>query len=185
MYRALLLNEFTSDDPLYADGVGDQILVSAGIVMPNGEPFGREWIAYCFAYLLPFLFLCMITSAACLTYFRMEPKIAATPDVSAQTEDEKEKSKNEGGRRCTLTDTAFIPVDLSFKNVSYEVKSSTGSDTLRLLNNVSGVFSAGRMCALMGEVRYFTLVSLVIIEVLIALIQFVILTQSGAGKTTL
>ena len=172
MYRALLLNEFTSDDPLYADGVGDQILVSAGIVMPNGEPFGREWIAYCFAYLLPFLFLCMITSAACLTYFRMEPKITATPDVSA-TEDEKEKKETEGGRRCTLTDTAFIPVDLSFKNVSYEVKSSTGSDTLRLLNNVSGVFRAGRMCALMGEVRYFTLVSLVIIEILIAFIQFV------------
>ena len=62
---------------------------------------------------------------------------------------------------------------LSFKNVSYEVKSSTGSDTLRLLNNVSGVFRAGRMCALMGEVRYFTLVSLVIIEILIAFIQFV------------
>ena len=42
----------------------------------------------------------------------------------------------------------FIPVTLAFKDLSYEVKASTGSEKLRLLSNVSGVFTAGRMCAL-------------------------------------
>ena len=61
--------------------------------------------------------------------------------------------------KASIHDTPFVPVDLSFDNLCYDVKASTGGETLRLLNNVSGVFSGGRMCALMGE--------------------------SGAGKTTL
>ena len=44
----------------------------------------------------------------------------------------------------------FIPVNLTFSNLVYEVKASTGNETLRLLNEVSGVFKAGRLCALMG-----------------------------------
>ena len=47
--------------------------------------------------------------------------------------------------------SAFVPVTLAFKDLSYEVKSSTGLEMLCLLNNVSGVFLAGRICALMGE----------------------------------
>ena len=53
----------------------------------------------------------------------------------------------------------FVPVDLSFDKLTYEVTASTSKEQLRLLNEVSGVFKAGRMCALMGS--------------------------SGAGKTTL
>ena len=83
----------------------------------------------------------------------MEPTPKGLPDISEDIA-ESDESANE-----SLANDAFTPVNLSFTDLSYEVKSSTGSDNLRLLNNVSGVFSGGRMCALMGE--------------------------SGAGKTTL
>jgi len=45
----------------------------------------------------------------------------------------------------------FIPVDLTFEDICYEVKASTGDGTLQLLNNVCGVLRGGRMCALMGS----------------------------------
>jgi len=192
VYRALLLNEFTSDD--YAEGdpsEGEKILASWGF-MYKGEPFTREWIGYCFAYLIPFvsksetfnrfvvafgdfiyhediyspilshlfhylqLLLCMVASAACLNYLRMEPKPAS---AAPEPETEEEEEKDDGDVNESPLEDSFIPVDLSFKDLCYDVKSSKGSEKLRLLNNVSGVFSAGRMCALMGE--------------------------SGAGKTTL
>jgi len=152
VYRALLLNEFTSDD--YVEGEGDAIMRSYGFLY-NGEPFQREWIAYCFAYIVIFLIICIFASAAGLHYLRMEAKPSASP---AMPESEDEEKENEEGS-SSLNDATFIPVNLSFKDLCYEVKASKGSEKLRLLNNVSGVFSAGRMCALMGE--------------------------SGAGKTTL
>ena len=135
VYRALLLNEFTSNDPLYADGEGDNIMETFGFQY-NGEPFGREWIAYCFAYLVPFLIICMVASAACLTYFRIEPRKQAA--LSRDMPEEKDEDEDEDTH--TLRDSAFIPVNLSFQNLSYEVKASTGSEKLRLLNDVSGVF---------------------------------------------
>lgn len=84
----------------------------------------------------------MVVSAACLHWLRMEPKppvLADTPETQA---DEGKKESPESN------DAAFIPVNLSFKDLRYEVKASTGSDKLCLLSDVSGVFSAGRMCAL-------------------------------------
>eukprot|EP00581_Thalassiosira_minuscula_P015180 CAMPEP_0183715372 /NCGR_PEP_ID=MMETSP0737-20130205/9619_1 /TAXON_ID=385413 /ORGANISM="Thalassiosira miniscula, Strain CCMP1093" /LENGTH=1519 /DNA_ID=CAMNT_0025944463 /DNA_START=22 /DNA_END=4581 /DNA_ORIENTATION=- len=156
VYRALLLNEFTSD--AWTDDEGDKILRSFGFLY-KGEPFTREWIGYGFAYLAFFLVVCVLISAACLQYLRMEPKpkgISQTPD---KTESEEKDAETESNAGSTLKHAEFIPVDLSFKDIIYEVKASKGSETLRLLNNISGVFSAGRMCALMGE--------------------------SGAGKTTL
>ena len=143
-YRALLLNEFTSPD--YANGNGQEILSSYGFIY-KGEPFTSEWIWYGFAFLIPFLLLCMVASAAGLRFFRMEPK-RGTPDMPT-TEKDEEKDGTEAD--SSSREAAFIPVNLSFKDLSYEVKASTGSDKLRLLNDVSGMFSAGRMCALMGE----------------------------------
>ena len=52
----------------------------------------------------------------------------------------------------------FIPVDLSFEDLCYEVTASTSKDKLRLLNEVSGVFKAGRMCALMGSSGQFAFI---------------------------
>lgn len=157
-YRALLLLQFTSDDPRYANGVGEQILRSNGILY-KGEPFTREWIYYCFVYLLMFLFVCMIASAACLHYFRMDGAKQGTKNLSDSKEKDNEIGEEESKNDAQVLNADFTPVNLTFKNLCYEVESSTGSESLRLLNNVSGVFSAGRLCALMGE--------------------------SGAGKTTL
>lgn len=142
VYRALLVNEFLSDDPKYNDGVGNLILATNGFVHEsNGESFTREWIAYCFAYLFLFLILCMITSAACLHYLRMEPKPNGSLEVP-------ENGVKENEPDFEISTAPFIPVTVSFKDISYEIKAYTGSSKLCLLKNVSGVFSAGRMCAL-------------------------------------
>jgi hypothetical protein len=144
VYRALLLNEFLSDDPRYADGVGEEILATNGFLYESRteqQPFTTEWIAYCFAYLFSFLVLCMLTSAACLHNLRMEPKpigVLDLPQIEVKEDEMEQESDN----------ASFIPVTLAFKDLSYEVKASTGSEKLRLLSNVSGVFTAGRMCAL-------------------------------------
>ncbi len=144
VYRALLVNEFLSDDPSYADGVGDKILVANGFVLESdGEqkPFTREWIAYCFAYLFSFFILCMVTSAACLHFLHMEPE----PNGSLEMPETEEKEIETDLERGTAP---FIPVTLSFKDISYKINASHGSGQVCLLNNISGVFSAGRMCAL-------------------------------------
>jgi len=150
VYRALLLNEYRSDD--YSEEDGDLILKSFGFTY-RGEPFQREWIGYCYAYLIPFLFVCMAMSACFLHFFRMEPTPKGQPD------EEEDEVTEDDDIISSPADDAFTPVDLSFTDLCYDVKSSVGSEKLRLLSNVSGVFSGGRMCALMGE--------------------------SGAGKTTL
>lgn len=152
VYRALLLNEFTSKD--YQDGSGDEAMEAFGF-LHNNEPYSRDWIAYCFAYLLPFCGLCMILSAVCLTKLRLEGAQTGTPDMP--TEEEEGDTVHELSQDDTPQD--FVPVNLSFENLSYEVKASKGSEQVTLLDNISGIFQAGRMCALMGE--------------------------SGAGKTTL
>ena len=43
----------------------------------------------------------------------------------------------------------FKSVHMTFQGICYDVKSSKGSQTLRLLHDVSGHFRGGRMCALM------------------------------------
>jgi hypothetical protein len=130
VYRALLLNEFADDE---------EILATYGFLY-KGEPFTSVWIGYCFAYLVAFLVICMGLSAACLHFLRVESK-RTKPPCMVEAEDENEKA-------LSSSDATFIPVNLSFTNLCYEVKQSTGSEQLKLLSNVSGIFSAGRMCAL-------------------------------------
>ena len=79
----------------------------------------------------------------------MEPKQQATPVIAEEKDAVKDESPDT--ESSSFTDASFTPVDLSFRDLCYDVKASTGSDKLRLLNNVSGVFSSGRLCALMGE----------------------------------
>jgi hypothetical protein len=83
----------------------------------------------------------MVSSAACLHYLRMEPKPTGFLDMP-ETEEKKDDLEKES------VNATFIPVTLAFKDLNYEVKASTGSEKLCLLSNVSGVFTAGRMCAL-------------------------------------
>lgn len=162
-YRTLVLNEFRSedyDDPVVlANGTitdtteGDQILTQQGFIH-NGEPFEQAWVGYGFAYLCPYILLCATVTALGLIFVRVDDtgngggKEPETDGDDVQEADEEEHF-----------DLAFTPVTLSFEDICYDVQSSKGKETLRLLNNVNGYFEAGRMCALMGS--------------------------SGAGKTTL
>ena len=143
VYRALLLNEYTSSN--YDGGLGSEILESNGF-MHHGEPFGREWIGYCFAYLIPFVIICMLSSIIWLHYHRVEPKkskFCVPESMELRTEDKITTMSTES--------SSFTPVTMTFNNLSYQVKSSVGEEEITLLNNISGLFYPGRMCALMGE----------------------------------
>jgi hypothetical protein len=157
-YRALLVNEFTSpsydvigyDDTNETEG---QLALQAGGMTLNGEPFGTKWIGYCFAYLVPYLVLCTFITAACLKYVRIEPKSSPPEDdrgaaVNGQGASDEGDGVDEGKKSV---DIPFIPVTLSFSDICYDVTASKGEDTIRLLNNVYGMFGSGRMCALMGS----------------------------------
>jgi hypothetical protein len=149
VYRALLLNEFTSSK---WEGSGDEILQSYGF-MHNGEVFTREWIGYCFAYLAVFIVLCIILSALGLHYYHVESK-KSKPNLPESME--KKEGDDELVTKLTHN-TSFTPVTLSFKNLSYEVKSSVGGEHIKLLNSCSGIFSPGRLCACKFESNDFLL----------------------------
>ena len=77
-----------------------------------------------------------------LQYTRVSTENAATGDLDDKVvNDDVEQHIN----------IPFTQVNLTFQGVCYDVKASTGGATLRLLTDVSGVFAAGRMCALMGS----------------------------------
>jgi ABC-type multidrug transport system ATPase subunit/ABC-type multidrug transport system permease subunit len=117
-----------------------------------GFQTGRAWIGYSFAFMIPYTLICTFMLAIVLKYVRIEPEKNHTKKKSMAIGEIVEKTEDE-------FNLPFTPVDLTFENVVYEVPASTGGETLRLLNEVSGALLAGRMCALMGS--------------------------SGAGKTTL
>ena len=119
---------------------------------PRGwQSGGRVWIGYSFAFIIPYTIAFGIVTWLALKYVRVEPD---RQHVKKNIYIGKEKEGDDAEFSIP-----FTPVDLSFDNLVYEVTASTSKDKLRLLNEVSGVFRAGRMCALMGS--------------------------SGAGKTTL
>lgn len=132
--QGLVSIEFTSDK--YLDN--DAFLESRGFQT------GREWIAYSFCFMIPFTLVSSAILGLVLKYIRIEPERSSTNKKKISID---HAALNDSQRDFNLP---FIPVDLTFNNLVYEVKASTGNDTLRLLNEVSGVFKAGRLCALMG-----------------------------------
>mmetsp|Transcript_4399 Transcript_4399/g.11080 ORF Transcript_4399/g.11080 Transcript_4399/m.11080 type:complete len:1493 (+) Transcript_4399:44-4522(+) len=145
--RALVINEFSSDrweDP-------DEILIRLGYTLPrSNEAYSTEWIGWSFLFMGLYYILCTILCAVGLT-LSGEKVVSKTLQF-----DDKPATEGSGQQEFHVP---FVPVTLSFHDISYEVTASTGSDKLRLLNNVNGLFKPGRMTALMGT--------------------------SGAGKTTL
>jgi len=163
-YRALLLNEFLSSRWSFTfDGdtsgmtAGQQVLRVNGFVLPNGQVFGKEWILWGFIYMIGFLIIHILFSGLGLRRVRFESGQSTSPqgggDANAVEKGDGPEEEEEE------LDLPFTPVELTFKDLCYEVTASTGNDKLMLLNNVYGRFEPGRMCALMGS--------------------------SGAGKTTL
>lgn len=138
VYRALIVNEFRSgryEDP-------DQVLITLGFVL-DGEPFGKDWIGYSFAYILPYLVFCIAGTGLGLTYVRVSSAATVAPPSASNGVD---ASENEA-----VIEVPFKPVDLSFQDICYEVTASKSKDKLKLLVSVNGLFQAGRMCALMGS----------------------------------
>jgi len=122
----------------------------------RGFPASNAWIGYAFVFMIPYLFLCAGILSIVAQYVRIEPS-RNTVDRSSRkkTEDDASGTADTGAGNSTDNKSdfnlPFTPVDLTFENLVYEVKSSNGKDTIRLLNSVSGAFTAGRMCALMGS----------------------------------
>jgi len=163
-YRALLVNEFTSSKYNNPSGViygntelttGQVILGSKGFVLRGTKIYGREWIAYSFAYLITFIIICVAVTGLIMAYWRVDVDAIkrGTPNLTIEKEQDVPDDESDDVKDL------FVPVDLTFENICYEVKSSQGNHKLKLLEDVNGMFLSGRMCAIIGS--------------------------SGAGKTTL
>ena len=148
-YRALLLLEFYSGswtDP-------ESILSTVGFIGPDGKTFQREWIGYWFAYMAGHYIICVFATAWCLgratgssgnSAFSSNDKAELANKVDSNNGEDEGTDK---GRKKI----PFVSATLSFEDMCYDVQASKGSGNLRLLNNVNGIFQAGRMCALMGS----------------------------------
>jgi len=138
--QGLASNEFTSAK------YGDLEFGGSTFLVSRGFQTGREWVGYTFAYLVPFTLIFSVILGIVLKYVRIEPEQAQVMKMKSVTIGEIAKKADEEDFNIP-----FTPVDLTFEMLTYEVKASTGDETLRLLNEVSGAFVAGRMCALMGS----------------------------------
>lgn len=140
-YRALIVNEYRSSE--YTQDEGNDILIYTGFVDSNGQPFGREWVAYSFIYMVSHAVFTVILSAVGLIHVRVSDESGAGEAIA-------------GNANGTIADAAevmisFKPVTLTFEDICYDVKASTSKEEIRLLHNANGAFKSGRMCALMGS----------------------------------
>jgi ABC-2 type transporter len=135
--QGLVSNEFMSDKYDGLPGGGERFLRLRGFEL------GTEWIWYTFAFMVPFTFVSGLVLGVVMNKIRIEPEVNDVKGrkifIGEQSEDQEEFN------------LPFTPVDLTFEKVVYEVKASTGNETLKLLNEVSGIFGAGRLVALMGS----------------------------------
>jgi hypothetical protein len=132
-FQSLLLTEFTSTK--YAPGSADALMGGRGFHT------SRDWIGYNFVFFIPYALACSVILIFVLKKVRIEPIRAGSGVKAIVLEDEEESQKD--------FNFPFIPVDLTFEDICYSVKASTGNEILKLLNCVSGVMKGGRMCALM------------------------------------
>lgn len=153
VYRALLINEYFG--PSYSLPVpgtdfteGEWIFLSKGMVF-EGKLFRKEWIAYCFVYLCPFIVVMVLLSGFGLAYFRLE---TGGQSFGEQITEERTVDRDVGKQESKF-DVHFTPVHLTFEGISYGVRGSKWYDMLRILNNVDGYLQPGRLCAIMVSYR--------------------------------
>jgi len=148
--RAVVVNEFTSTK--YSEEEGLEILSFLGFVDPQGQPFSREWILWDIVYMLGSICLSLLVSGLVLHFLRVVGE--SPPSFEAVEKADHEMREQPECDSHPHVNIPFKPITLSFENICYDVKASTGDDELRLLHNINGYFKAGRMCALMGESGY-------------------------------
>lgn len=136
--QGLLSVEFTSQK--YDNAVVD----GETFLSLTGFQTGREWIGYTFAYMIPYCVVCTFILGVVLKYVKIEP-------TRAEAKAGKSVTIGVAGCKGNEMNLPFTAVDLTFEKLVFEVRASTGGETLRLLNEVSGIFKKGRMCALMGS----------------------------------
>ena len=139
-YRALVVNEFWNDrweNP-------NQILQDVGFIDPTGTIYRTDWIGYSFLAMVPYILLCCVLSALCLSC------AGDQSGTSVEFLPTKAKRVSESENKASVAvNIPLKPVMLSFHNMCYQVTASTTNEQLSLLNNVNGIFRPGQMCALM------------------------------------
>lgn len=139
-YNALVVNEVYSgrwDNP-------EAILEANGFVDPDGNVYDTSWIRWSFVYLIAYWGLCTIGTALGFGFGRSAESISSSPKSAIEISEQHDEEES------NRIEIPFKPTTLSFQNLCYEVTASTTQEKLMLLKNINGVFSPGRMCALMG-----------------------------------
>lgn len=126
--------EFTSSK---YDSIG---VWKATLLGSRGFQTDRAFIGYTFAYLIPFTLFSTVVLGFVLRKVRIEPERATSRKLKQVVIGSLPKNESES----TEFNLPFTPVDLTFNNLVYEVLASTGGDKIRLLNEISGSFRAGR-----------------------------------------
>jgi ABC-type multidrug transport system ATPase subunit/ABC-type multidrug transport system permease subunit len=161
MLRALIINQYQSGyaafevvvDPATGWTVGDTYMEAFGFVDAQGNPYGYEWVWWGILFSCAMCVLAAALNIACLNRIRF-----ATGQSLQAAEDENDTGDKHNNQK-EVEDLPFQKANLTFKGISYTVKSSISKESIELLKGVDGYFAAGKMTALMGS--------------------------SGAGKTTL
>lgn len=149
-YNALILNEVYSgryENP-------QAILEANGFVNLGDAVLKGDWIWWGLLFLVVYFLSCTTITAVGLAY-SAKRRLGGGAIVGAAPEDMNDECSSvsaDDSTQVSMSRFSFRPVTLSFKQLSYEVKASTSSERLLLLNDISGIFYPGRMCALMGEV---------------------------------
>lgn len=133
--------EFTSSK---YDSVG---IWKVELLNSRGFQTDRAFIGYTFAYLIPFTILSTVVLGFVLRNVRIEPERASNKKSQQVAIGDLPGKQSES----TQFNLPFIPVDLTFDKLVYEVLASTGGDKIRLLNEISGSFRAGRYAISLDE----------------------------------